>query len=94
MLNLFGDIYKLRSHWETQSVHKFHATLRKTILNEDWDALLKDNSDNLNIQKWFEMEEKFKGENENTPEDDEDEDYDVKKKKKSRKKKNFNPIWA
>lgn len=70
------------------SAHKFHATLRKTH-SEEWDSLLKEDVPNPNnLQKWFEMEEKFIKQDQL---EEEDEDYEVLEEKISKKKKRKTP---
>ena len=96
-LNLFDEVVKLRSTWGVASAQKFHATLRKSDQNEDWDSFLKEGSEQLNnLQKWFEMDEKFKESEDDKQNNDDDEDDDeiieTKSKKKNRRKKNFNPL--
>jgi hypothetical protein len=97
LLTLFGDVVKLRSHWGVSSAQKFHVTLRKANVNEEWQSLIKEDTFTPNnLSKWFEMEEKFKvkksdgedGENEENSSSEDDDKVNVvesNKKKKRRK---------
>ena len=80
--------------------------MRKSIQGEEWESLLKQDSlsenGNVysyspnNIQKWFEMEQKYKNmdEDESDEDDEEDEEEEITSKKKNRRKKDFHPIMG
>jgi hypothetical protein len=107
-LPLFADVLKLRSLWGVTSANKFHATLMKSSSTE-WESLLKEGfTQPNNMQKWFEMEEKFKDKKEeedkdqnededNSSKEDEDlEDEEVEEtpKKKKRKTPKIKPMFG
>jgi hypothetical protein len=95
ILNLSSDVVKLRSNWGVSSAQKFHITLRKATVNEEWQSLIKEGTFTPNnLSKWFEMEEKFKVKNSEDEEeenkstsDDDDEVNEVESNKKKKKRK-------
>ena len=94
-LKLFDEVIKLRSHWGVSSAQKFHVTMKKSVPGKEWNTLFKEGVVvPNNIQKWFEMEEKFKDNKEEETAEEDDDDFNIKptEKKKKRKKTDFHPI--
>ena len=99
-LKLFGEINRLQSSWQENSVGKFLLNFKKKSGNS-WPSLLRDEElPPANMQVWLEMQEQFdekeKGlelaeESEEIQEDTEDDDdyYDklVEERNKNKKKK-------
>jgi len=96
-LKLFGEINRLQSSWQENSVGKFLLNLKKKTGNS-WPSLLRDEEvPPANMQVWLEMQEQFdkkdkedeSEEDESEYEDEDDDYYDrlVEEKNKNKKKK-------
>lgn len=97
-LKLFGEINRLQSSWQENSVGKFLLNLKKKTGNT-WPSLLRDEEmPPANMQVWLEMQEQFDKkekeaeeaeESEENEEEEDDDYYDklVEEKNKNKKKK-------
>lgn len=98
-LKLFGELNRLQSSWQENSVGKFLLNLKKKQIN-NWPSLLRDGElPPANMQVWLEMQEEFDKkekqaeQSEDYQDEDEDENDDdyydklVEEKNRNKKKK-------
>lgn len=105
-LELFADVNKEESSWDSSSVGRFQLTLKKNIPQMYWDRLLRDPNEKPNNMKvWFEMQAKFEDEIRSYMEEDDEEEFKrqteliekkakEKRKRKKQEKKNKDKLEA